>query len=148
MAASKQTIMAKQLQRRCHVPLQNQMSILLVLKVSNEMALGQLERNYFRRFGEGILLLQVNSGACCQVHQLQPAPSVGPGKICSRSSSAAAAAPGRTEPLGQEWLGQERVIWHHSFGFYLGKDPLKNPSLKLYQCQNPTKQIRAKSKAC
>lgn len=99
--------MAKQLQRRCHVPLQSQMSILLVLKVSNEMALGQLEWNYFWRFGEGILLLQVNSGTCCQVHQLQPAPSVGPGKICSQSSSAAAAAPSRTEPLGQEWLGQE-----------------------------------------
>lgn len=43
LAASKYIIMAKQLQRRCHIPMQSQMSILLVLKVSDEMTLGLLE---------------------------------------------------------------------------------------------------------
>lgn len=63
----------------------------------------------------------------CQGHQLQPALSVGLGKIHSQSSMAAAPAPGRTEPLR---LGQERVIWHHShgLGFYLGKDTAKSTS--------------------
>lgn len=71
-----------------------------------------------------------------------PAPNVGPGKICSQSSITAAP--------GWDKEGSSDTIWNHghSFGFYLGKDPLKNPPPKLYPCQNPTNLIRTKSKAC
>lgn len=132
--------MAKQLQRRCHAPLQSLTAILFVLKVSDETALGQLQWNNSRRLGEGNPLLQVNSGAAVRCVSCSQPWVWGQGR---------AAAPEQQQHW-QSWGWDKNgssdtttMALDSTWGWPLWKSPLK-----LCQCQNPTQPIRARAKAC